>query len=100
MIQAYIVDFAREFNDQAPLKASTMRAYNLYRRAGVGRQAFVDQLYAARAIVKERSAGIRARAGEDAAGRPVKAKMAFFFAVLEDLLGLRPDETTPPAPSG
>lgn len=91
VLQAYIMDFAREFNDHAPLKASTTRAYNLYKRAGVQREVMIEQLYAARAIVKERTGSIRKRAGEDKYGVPTKNKAAYFFAVLEDLLGLRDD---------
>ena len=89
VIQSYIADFAHEFNDQAPLKTSTTRAYNLFKRAGVSREIMIDQFYAARAIVKERTGGIRSRGGEDPYGIPTKNKAAYFFAVLEDLLGLR-----------
>ncbi len=94
VIQSYIADFAREFNDQASLKISTTRAYNLFKRAGVSRDIMIEQLYAARAIVKERTGGIRSRAGEDAYGIPTKNKAAYFFAVLEDLLGLREESTS------
>lgn len=96
VLQAYVSDFALELNDQAPLRASTMRAYNLLRRTGLPREEFIAHLYTARAVTKERTGSIRSRAGEDALGAPVKAKMAFFFAVLEDLLGLR----DPDAPGG
>jgi len=96
VLQAYVGDFAREFNDQAPLRASTMRAYNLIRRTGLPEDQFIGYLYAARAVTKERTGSIRSQAGEDAFGVPVKAKMAFFFAVLEDLLGLR-DPAAPKA---
>ena len=98
VILAYIEDFAREFNDRAPLTSSVSRAYNLYRRSGLTREVFIDRLYAARATTKERSATIRSRAGEDGFGLPVKAKMAFFFACLEDGLGLphEPDAHPPP----
>lgn len=98
VLQAYIADFAREFNDRAPLKASTTRAYNLFMRAGVSRAVMIDQLYAARAIVKERTGSIRSRAGVDAYGVPTKNKAAYYFAVLEDLLGLRDDGADPIAP--
>ena len=98
MILAYIEDFAREFNDRAPLTSSVSRAYNLYRRSGLTREAFIDRLYAARATTKERSATIRSRAGEDGFGLPVKAKMAFFFACLEDGLGLPDEPDTHPPP--
>ncbi len=94
IIQAYIADFARELNDKAPLKASTMRAYNLYKRSGLDEGRFIDQLYAARAIVKERTGSIRSQAGKDAYGVPTKNKAAYYFAVLEDLLGLREDDSS------
>jgi hypothetical protein len=102
LLQSYLADFAREFNDRAPLKASTMRAYNLFKRAGVSRDVMIDQLYAARAIVKERTGSIRKAAGTDKYGVPTKNKAAYFFAVLEDLLGLRTSTGAPtrePEPS-
>lgn len=99
VIQSYIGDFAREFNDQAPLKTSTTRAYNLFKRSGASREIMIEQLYAARTIVKERTGGIRSRGGEDPHGIPTKNKAAYFFAVLEDLLGLRDDHGEPRARS-
>lgn len=95
VIQAYIADFARELNDRAPLKTSTTRAYNLYKRSGLGQDAFVAQLYAARAIVKEQAGAIRSRGADNAAGFPVAHRAAYYFAVLEDLLGLRPESDQP-----
>ena len=81
----YVADFAREFHDQASLTASTTRAVALYRRSGLGLEAFVEVLYQARATTKERSAAIRAAPVGNGA-MPAKPKMAYFFAVLEDLL--------------
>ena len=89
VIQAYIADFSRELNDRAPLRSSTSRAYNLYKRSGLDQDAFIAQLYAARAIVKERAAMIRTQGEDNAAGFPVKHRAGYYFAVLEDLLGLR-----------
>lgn len=97
IIQAYIEDFRRELNDQATLKQSTMRAYHLYQRAGLSPDAFISQLYAARAIVKERTGNIRTRGDDTKAGLPTKHKAAYYFAVLADLLGLREDPTELPA---
>jgi Bacteriophage replication protein O len=94
VIQAYIADFRRELNDRAPLRSSTTRAYNLYKRSGLDQDAFIAQLYAARAIVKERAAAIRTQGDDNAAGFPIKHRAGYWFAVLEDLLGLR----EPPAP--
>ena len=99
MIQAYIADFSRELNDRAPLRSSTTRAYNLYQRSGLDQETFIAQLYAARAIVKERAANIRTQGSDNAAGFPVKHRAGYYFAVLADLLGLRspdPDHQTEP----
>jgi hypothetical protein len=89
IIQAYIADFARELNDRASLRVSTVRAYNLFKRSGLTQQAFLEQLYAARTIVKERTPQIRSTGETGALGTPVKHRVAYYFAVLEDLLGLR-----------
>ena len=98
VIQSYLADFSRELNDKAPLKTSTTRAYNLYKRSGLSQDVFVSQLYAARAVVKEQTGAIRSQGPNNAAGLPVKHKAAYFFAVLEDLLGFRVgDHTSDPA---
>lgn len=97
----FVEDFAREFNDAAPLRSSTSRLVNLYQRAESPMGEFIDQLYAARSITKERTAAIRT-AAEDAATGSQKNKMGYFFAVLEDRLGLRepPDYGGSREPSG
>ena len=94
VIAAYIADFAREFADRASRKASTTRAHNLYRRAGLSREQFVAKLHEARSVTKDRSRPIPSGTRESTPGIPVTAKMAFYFAVLEDLLGLRPTPGT------
>ena len=93
-ILEYITDFRREFPDRASLKSSTTRAYNLYVESGVALDTFIDGLYRARSVVKERTGSIRG-AGVDEQGRSMKNKMAYFFAVLEDVLGLRADSIEP-----
>ncbi len=93
-ILEYMTDFRREFPDRASLKSSTSRAYNLYLESGVALDTFIDGLYRARSIVKERTGSIRG-ASVDEQGRSMKNKMAYFFAVLEDLLGLRAESTSP-----
>lgn len=90
-IESYMRDFAREFRDRAPLKSSTTRALHLMQAAGLSLSAFLAYLHEARAITKE-------RIGQ---GRRIAKPMGFFFAVLEDRLGLRsPPEQQgdPPAP--
>ena len=89
-ITAYISDFAREMGDQAPLKSSVTRACNLYATSGYPFPRFIDALYQARAKTKERTAAIRGTASAAAPFAP-KAKMAYFFALLEDELGMRED---------
>ena len=95
VILDYMADLSRELGDRAPLKSSTTRAYNLDRQSGLPIETFIEGLYRARATVKERSASIRGSADAGtAAGRTLK--IAYFFAVLEDLLGLREEPTEPP----
>ncbi len=87
-ITAYIQDFAREMGDTAPLKSSVTRADNLYQASGRSIALFIDAMYQARAKTKERTAAIH---GTPNAAEPFapKAKMAYFFALLEDELGMR-----------
>ncbi len=87
-ITAYISDFAREMGDTAPLKSSITRAENLYQASGRSIALFIDAMYQARAKTKERTAAIR---GNPNAAEPFapKAKMAYYFALLEDELGMR-----------
>ncbi len=80
----YMSDFATEFNDQAPLTSSTTRAYKLFQQSGLTLDTFTTYLYTARAVTKERTASIRKFTPDGC-----KTKMAYFFAVLEDRLGLR-----------
>jgi hypothetical protein len=89
VITDYVSDLARELNDEASLPSSVSRAMNLYRRAGVDLDGFTDALLGARAATKQHSASIRKQS--DANGAligPTKNRMAYFFAVLEDVLGL------------
>lgn len=87
-ILAFVQDFAREMNDQAPLQSSVTRALNLYRQSGLDRAAFIDKLYQARAITQERSATITTKT-DDGTSFPRTRKMAYMFSVLEDRLGLK-----------
>jgi hypothetical protein len=84
-LDLFVDDLARELGDRAPLRSSGGRLLNLYRRSGLDLDAFVERVQSARRITKERIAQVR---GERKPGRP-KAAMSYFFAVLEDTLGLR-----------
>lgn len=81
VIANFVADFAREFADAASLPSSISRAQNIYRISGLPLDRFLDLMYRARAITKERSAAVRAT--PDESGR--KPRMAYFYAVLEDL---------------
>lgn len=87
-ITDYVEDLAREFNDEATLAVSVSRAVNLYERAGVDLDGFVEALLAARASTKVHSANIQKQASRGGGLGPAKNRMAYFFAVLEDVLGL------------
>jgi hypothetical protein len=87
-IQGYIRDAAVKLHDEAPLKSSTTRAYNLYLRSGIQLNTFFDTLYDAEQETMRRSATITKETSHG-----FKNRMAYFFAVLEDKLGLRGQES-------
>jgi len=89
VLQAYIADFAREFNDQAPLKSSTSWAVNLMQRAGIDLGTLIGRLQEARAITKERTGAIHKLTDKGPGEWAPKNKFAYFKSVAEDLLGLR-----------
>jgi Helix-turn-helix domain len=79
----YAQDFARELRDQAPLASTVTRLVNMFRAAGVDLDTFLDRMIQARAITQERTPAIRNQVN----GPGQKSKMAYYLAVLEDLLG-------------
>jgi DNA-binding transcriptional ArsR family regulator len=81
-IAAVIERFAAELGDRADHKLSVSRALNLYQAAGIGRDGFIDVLFEAKGEVKDR----RSHPGKAPLPRN---QMAYFFAVVEDRLGLR-----------
>jgi hypothetical protein len=83
-ILPYAEDLARELGDQAPLTSTTTRLTNLYRESGLALDTFLDLLIAARGITQERTGSIRTPRPE---GPGPKPKMAYWFTVLEDLIG-------------
>ena len=94
MLLACIQAVARELGDEASVTASTTRAVNLYRQSGLALEAFVEQLYAARQVTKERTAAIKGRPKADGQGYAPKNKMAYYFAVVEDLVGRRAEQNS------
>ena len=67
---------------------------NRYRQSGLALEAFVEQLYAARQVTKERTAAIKGRPKADGQGYAPKNKMAYYFAIVEDLIGLRAERSS------
>jgi hypothetical protein len=92
----YVAKFADELEDQASLRTSTARAYNLLTRANVHLGVFIGRMYEAHAITKESVASARKRSGMARVRKaaPATNKMAYWFSVLEDRLGLRPERAT------
>jgi hypothetical protein len=82
-IRAYLQDIAPKFNDQAPLESSASRAYHLYELANLPLGAFLSRLLEVASAVRERLAKVKKRANGS------KVTMPYYFACLEDRLGLR-----------
>ena len=89
-IRDFVRDMAGKNHDEASLNSSTTRAYNLYQRAEVSLSYFFNLVYEADREASRRSTTITKRTPDGFTNR-----MAYFFAVLEDRLGLREN---PPAP--
>ncbi len=83
-IRDFVRDMAGKHHDEASLKSSTTRAYNLYLRTGVNLGYFFNMVYEADKEANRRSTTIKKRTADGFTNR-----MAYFFAVLEDRLGLR-----------
>jgi hypothetical protein len=99
VILELLSDFRREFNDQATLKQSVSRCYNLLQRSDLEIGTFVSRMYEARAITKERSASITTILS-GSSSISAKNKMAYWFSVLEDLCGIKPMDASQSSPSG
>lgn len=98
-ILSYMQDIARLLGDQSKLQSSVTRAYRIFKRSGKSIELFCETLYQARAITQERSASIRGSGSAGTGPGSRRSKMPYFFSVLEDLLGLRPEPGTS-SPSG
>jgi DNA-binding PadR family transcriptional regulator len=92
-LRAFLEDFARELGDEAPLSSTITRTLNIFKAAGVPPSQWSDRLYQARGLTQEHTAQIRRRASDGHSGIRQKNKMPYFFGVLEQLVGLRPEST-------
>ncbi len=89
ILTAYLADFARECNDQAPLPSTVTRVYRLFEQAGVPKERYPDVLYLCRSIVQERSGQITKQVTTPSSAFTTKNKMPYYLAVLADQLGLK-----------
>ncbi len=87
IIMRFVSDFADELQDQGPFSSSVTRAYNDLMNSNVSLDTFIQLMYEARSITQHNTASIKAK-GE----RGGKAKMGYWFGVLEKKLGLKPNE--------
>jgi hypothetical protein len=88
-IAAYLLDWLRQFNDQAPTVSSITRAYNAFKRANVPPERWGDYLHQAKSILRENQAKVTTKATQQGNAMQPKNLTPYYFAVLEDLLGLR-----------
>ena len=92
-LAAYLGDWLPQFNDQAPQSSSITRAYNALKRANVPPECWGDYLHEAKSILREHQANITTKADKQTNAYQPKNLTPYYFAVLEDLLGLRPQST-------
>ena len=85
-LQITIKTCSRDFNDLDHLKSNITRAKNIWQQTELSESEFVAQIYEARKVTKQR---ISRSAVHDR-----DKKMAYFFAVLEDILGLKETSST------
>jgi len=62
---------------------------NLYGDSGISLEAFIELLYQARTVTKERTASIRSEPADKTIPFARKPRMAYYFSVLEDLVQKR-----------
>ena len=79
-LMPFVEDFAKELRDTAPISSTLTRVARLYRRSELDEQAFINLLYRARQVTKERTGSVRSGEG----GK--KKLMPYFLTVLERLV--------------
>jgi len=87
-IIALIDQFSDEFHDDEHTKPNISQAARLWKTSGLSEDAFCSRLYEARARTKQ-APGIDKPASGEAGKWGARNKMPYFFACLEDVLGMR-----------
>ena len=91
-IAQLLTDWSSELHDAEHTPSNISQAMRLYKASGLSEDAFVDRLYEARSITKQRGNISKAAHADGVPG--LKNKMPYYFAVLRDLLGLQEDAPT------
>jgi hypothetical protein len=85
-------DFSRELGDLAHGRSNVTQIHNLWRESGLSEKEFADLLYQSRDLTR-RYAVLRPGETPPPAGKP-RNRMAYFFTVVRNMLGLRPAAAT------
>ncbi len=88
VIDAFVADFGRLLHDDAPASSQT-RAARLYANSGLTLEEFVDVMNEAKRRTQARSASIRSQSSKGKGGQ--KAKMGYWFSVVENLCAAEPE---------
>ena len=94
-LAAYLIDWLAQFNDQAPPSSSITRALNTFKAANIAPGLWGGYLHRAKSLLREHQAKVTTRAANQGNVLQPKNLTPYYFAILEDLVGLRGD----PAPS-
>ena len=84
-IAAVMADISAKLHDDNP-RSSLTRATKLWKTAGLPEDKFVQRLYEARSVTQQQGSVRGTPAKEDT---QLTNRMPYFFAVVEDLLGLK-----------
>ncbi len=88
-LAAYLAPWLSQFNDQAPPSSSITRAYNTFKAANVAPGLWGDFLHQAKAILREHQTNVTKQAAKSTNILQPKNLTPYYFAVLEDLVGLK-----------
>ena len=80
-----MADISAKLHDDNP-RSSLTRAVKLWKASGLPEDKFVQRLYEARSVTQQQGSVRGKPAKEDA---QLTNRMPYFFAVVEDLLGLK-----------
>ena len=80
-----MADISGKLHDDTP-RSSVTRAVKLWKASGLPEDKFVHRLYEARSVTQQQGS-VRGTPAKD--DRQLTNRMPYFFAVVEDLLGLK-----------